>query len=92
MSFANPRGPRIDMLALERHGYFPSGDVPADSSARAVYEQALRPDVANVTPAEKDALTAPQTGAHVGIPGAAAAAGALLGGLALLVKILTLGI
>ena len=92
MSFSNPRGPRIDMAALDRHGYFPPGDVPADSLARALYERALHPDVAEVTPADKDALSPPKAGAQVGIPSAVAATGALLGGLAILIKILTLGI
>ena len=92
MSFSNPRGPRVDMAALDRHGYFPLGDVPADSAARALYERSLHPDVAEVTPADKEALSPPEAGAHVGIPSAAAATGALLGGLAILIKILTLGI
>jgi len=45
-----------------------------------------------VSPSEKEALTPPSAGVQVGIPSAVAATGALLGGLALLVKILTLGI
>ena len=92
MSFSNPRGPKVDLSMLDRHGYFPPGDVPADSAARALYERSLHPDVAAVTPADKDAVTPPTAGAHVGIPGAAAATGALIGGLAILIKILTLGI
>ena len=67
-------------------------DVPADSTARALYERTLHPEVAEVTPADKDAVTPPKAGAHVGIPSAAAATGAILGGLAILIKILTLGI
>ena len=42
-----------------------------------------------LAPGEKAALNPPQAGAHVGIPGPVAATSALLGGFALLVKLIS---
>jgi hypothetical protein len=42
-----------------------------------------------LTPEQKDALDPPKPGVHVGIPGTVAATGAMVGGLALLAKILS---
>jgi hypothetical protein len=90
--FLNPRDRRIDLDDLDLHGRFPYGDTPEDSTAKALYERAKRGEVAEVTPPEKAEIAPPQPGVHTGIPSAAAATGALIGGLAILIKILTLGI
>ena len=80
------------MAELDLHGRFPLGDTPEDSTAKALYERARRGDVAEVAPPEKAELAPPQPGVRTGIPSAVAATGALIGGLAILIKILTLGI
>ncbi len=90
--FLSYRAASIDMAALDRHGHFPYGDVPEDSTARRLFEQAKLRDLAEETPPEKTALVPPSPGGHTGIPSAVATTGALLGGLAILIKILTLGI
>lgn len=91
-SLLNRRGPRIDLAQLDRHGHFPYGDTPIDPNEKSLVESTQPQEVADVSPTEREELTPPKAGAHVGIPSAAAATGALIGGLAILIKILTLGI
>jgi hypothetical protein len=90
--FLNGSRPPIDLAQLDRYGHFPYGDVPLDPNEKSLVGSPRPQSVADVSPQEKDELTPPTAGAHVGIPSAVAATGALLGGLAILVKILTLGI
>lgn len=90
--FLNSQGPRVDLAELDRHGYFPYGDRPYDPEWKSLVESGEARRVAEMSPKEKDEVTPPTAGVQVGIPSAVAATGALIGGLALLVKILTLGI
>ena len=63
------------------------GTAGVDSSdLRLVEEQRRR--ATQLTPQEKEKLVPPQPGAHVGVPSAVAATGALLGGLGLLIKLI----
>ena len=80
--------PQLDLAELDAHGRFPDGDVPADSTKR-LFRHRPPQEAAALTPEEKKAAVPPEPGVHTGIPSAVAVTGTLLGGLALLVKILT---
>jgi hypothetical protein len=80
--------PQLDLAELDAHGRFPDGDVPADSTKR-LFRHRPPQDAAALSPEEKKAAVPPEPGVHAGIPSAVAVTGTLLGGLALLVKILT---
>jgi hypothetical protein len=62
---------------------------PADSSDIAVADRNAGNNPATLTPEQKAALVPPQPGVHAGIPSAVATTGALVGGLALLAKIIS---
>ncbi len=76
----------LDGLAASRPA--PPDTAPVDSSDIRL-TRAGQGQTAELTPEQKAALVPEQPGAHVGIPGPVAATTALLGGLALFVKLLT---
>ena len=73
------------MQEVERYAAAAYRDTTPDSSNVHLVDAARR---AELTPEERAQAAPKKPGAHVGIPGPAAAAGALLGGLALLVKVI----
>jgi hypothetical protein len=79
---------QLDLSVLDAHGRFPDGDVPADSTKKLVRGRPPQ-ETAALSPEEKKAAAPPEPGVHTAIPSAVAATGALLGGIALLVKVLT---
>ena len=79
---------QLDLNVLDAHGRFPDGDVPADSTKKLVRRRPPQ-ETAALSPEEKKAAAPPEPGVHAGIPSAVAVTGTLLGGLALLVKVLT---
>jgi hypothetical protein len=86
--------PTTDLAQLDRYGRSrpiepAPAPAPEDSSDLALADAAKKHNPTELTPEEKAALTPPQPGVHVGIPGTVAATGALIGGLALLAKIVT---
>jgi len=85
---------RADLARLDRWGQpgeprYAAAPAPVDSSDIAVADRNAANNPATLTPEQKEALVPPQPGAHVGIPSAVATTGALVGGLALLAKIIS---
>jgi hypothetical protein len=84
---------RADLARLDRWGqpgepqY--AAPAPIDSSDIAVADRNSGRNPATLTPEQKAALVPPQPGVHAGIPSAVATTGALVGGLALLAKIIS---
>ncbi|MFQ5601126.1 MAG: hypothetical protein ACE5G2_11310 [Candidatus Krumholzibacteriia bacterium] len=80
----------VDLDVLDRHGYFPEFDVPVDSAGtHRLFREREPRRVAELTPEEKEELVPPQPGVTAGIPSAVAVTGTLLGGLGLLLKVLS---
>ena len=89
MPFLRPDlAPPTDLAQLDRAAERSEARAAeADSSdVQLVDEQRRR--AGPLTPEEKNQLVPPKPGAYVGIPGPVAATGALLGGLALLIKLI----
>jgi len=85
----------LDLAWLDRHGVAATGsgaaaaDAAADSSDLDVVDGASGRDPGTMTPQEKSAAEPPKPPVSVGIPSPVAIAGSLVGGLALLVKLIT---
>jgi hypothetical protein len=80
-----PRPRSTSIREVERYAAAAYRDTSRDSSNVHLVDAAKHSEL---TPEEKAKAVPKKPGAHVGIPGPAAAAGALLGGLALLVKVI----
>jgi hypothetical protein len=82
--FLSPNAPSyLDLDQLDRYRY-----AAADSSRR-VWSDPDPEHVAQLTPEQKDEVTPPTAGVQVGIPSYVSVPGILIGGAALLVKVLS---
>jgi hypothetical protein len=82
------RQPVLDLAWLDRYGGSTGGHAAIDSSDIDVVGGAERREPTAMTPDERAAAEPPQPGVQVGIPSPVAVAGALLGGVAVLVKLI----
>jgi hypothetical protein len=78
---------QIDRAAAGVRQVEPQAAPPDSSDLRLTEEQRRR--VAEIPPEERDQLDPPKPGVHVGVPSAVATTGALLGGIGLLIKVLS---
>lgn len=86
--FSRPEVRRFDLEQLDRWGHAPTLAVPESAGETGRLEHESTPSVAELSEEEQRALQPPQAGVQVGIPSAAAATGAALGGIVLLVQVL----
>ena len=82
--FLNPSAPPyLDLEQLDRYQYS-----RADTTRR-VWSRPPPDEVAELSPQEKDEITPPTAGVQVGIPSYISVPGTLIGGAALLIKVLS---
>lgn len=79
----------LDLDELDRHGLPRYEEDTADGSKRVRSESAPDDSVAELSPDEKDEAVPPPAGVQVGIPSYIAVPGTLIGGAALLAKVLS---
>ncbi len=87
-SFSNPTSRRNrDLAWLDRYGNQPPRVAETDSSSIRLVDEAKR-RATELTPTEKKALEPPAPPVHVGIPSPVAVGASLVGGIALLAKVI----
>jgi hypothetical protein len=88
--WADRRAKRTDLETLDEYASAdPSFSSDPDSTDIQLLRERARRSAAEMTPEEKAAAEAPQAGVHVGIPSSISTTATMIGGIALLAKILT---